>query len=77
MKGNMDDRTGKFYEGESPDAIAKQFGVPKANLVPVGNLPATACPKCGGKGSRRKGLFSRRYVACECTNPVKFPVKLP
>jgi len=67
-KGNMDTRTGKFYEG-TPVEIEKQFKVPAARLVPVGNLPAATCPICLGRGYLKRGLFSRRFKPCSCTNP--------
>lgn len=67
-KGHMDTRDGKFYEG-GLESLTKLLNAAPGDLVPVGNLPAQSCEKCGGKGYKRRGLFSRRFKPCECTNP--------
>lgn len=62
----MDTRTGKIYEAESAEALARKLGAEPGDVVMLDRLPDATCKRCGGTGSRRP-MFSRRYVPCRCT----------
>lgn len=68
----MDLRTGRIHElkdGETLEELARRLGGEPRDFVELKNPPAAKCPKCGGKGYRKPGLFSRRFVPCECCKP--------
>lgn len=54
-----DDFCGKFEACVWREAKPSDF-------TPVARLPDGVCKKCGGKGSRRAGFFSKRFKPCEC-----------
>jgi hypothetical protein len=64
----MDTRTGIVHElaaGENLGSLARRVGGLESDFVPVAGKPGP-CRKCGGTGSRRRGLLSRRFKPCEC-----------
>lgn len=66
----MDTSTGKIYElneSESVKQLARRLGLEEKNMVELGKLPDETCRKCGGKGYKRRGMFSKRFKPCECT----------
>lgn len=71
----MDDRTGKIYDripGETQEQFANRIGVPASHLRPMARRPNPQCPKCGGKGYKRKPGQKPRakfkfYEPCPCT----------
>ena len=69
----MDDRTGEIYDrnpGESFKHFSKRVGVPTKNLIELQNRPPEKCPKCRGLGYKPRGMGSKKFIPCECTNPV-------
>lgn len=52
--------------GESFEEMSARLKVPVTDMIPVARLPVATCKKCRGKGSRKAGLFSKRFKPCEC-----------
>jgi hypothetical protein len=68
----MNTETGEIYQGlpnETLKDIAERCKVRPSALVPLGNMPEPTCAKCGGRGYKKPGMSSHRFVPCECTNP--------
>lgn len=73
----MDTRTGEIHhigpvETEAQFAqrfaeLEKKLNAKPGDLVPLTRLPSKDCPKCLGTGHKKRGLFSRRFKPCECT----------
>lgn len=66
----MNIETGEIHEqlpNETLDEMANRLGILSNKLVSLGKLPDEKCPKCGGKGYKKRGLNSKRFKPCECT----------
>lgn len=66
----MDTRTGKIYElnkGEDVAKLAKKLGADEGDFVRLDKAPDETCRFCHGTGRKRAGIFSRRFKPCRCT----------
>lgn len=66
----MDTSNGNIYQmlkGESLRDLAVRTGALEKNLVELQRMPSGVCQKCKGTGVLKRGLFSRRFKPCSCT----------
>ncbi len=66
----MDKRTGEIFPvepGESMADIARRRHGKESDFVMLQRNPDMKCPRCGGSGKRKAGLFSHRWKPCKCT----------
>lgn len=68
----MDTRTGLFHElqpGETLPDLQRRLNAKPGDLVEAARSADLRCPICKGVGAVRRGLFSKRFKLCRCTQP--------
>ncbi len=66
----MNRETGEVHLMHPHETLAQlsdRLKVHESKLQELKHGPDQKCSRCGGRGSIRKGLFSKRYEPCPCT----------
>jgi hypothetical protein len=62
--------TGDIHNIPNGDTLldyARSVGLKPQDFAELKQLPSDTCPKCKGTGRVRRGLNSKRFKVCECT----------
>lgn len=65
----MNANNGMIYDrgfSETPEQMAQRVNCKVSDLIEIKRHADTTCKKCNGRGSIKRGFFSKRYKPCEC-----------